>query len=171
MINKKEEIKISLFHVEQRVFTYSYYIGEAQRNSGIPLKLAASIQASSDDHVQINDHINIAISELVKIINNYFCICKYDLEKDNTHEEHSILKLIVTPPQYFPNNMLDELQKTMTTYLVMRTLQQWILQHKPDEASITTAETEKTVIQLRQLMNCRVKPQKAKQRVRNNIEI
>ena len=49
----------------------------------------------------------------------------------------------------------------------MRTLQQWTLQHKPDEAAITTAETEKITLQLRELMNCRVIPRRVKKRSNN----
>ena len=171
MIKKREEIKISSYDVEQRIFTYSYYIGEARRNNGVPLKLAASIQASSDDHIQINDHINVATSELIKLINCHFCTCKQRTENDETHKGYIIHIFLLTPPQYFPENLLDELQKTMINYLVMRTLQQWILQHKPDEAAITASETEKLTIQLRELMNCRTKPRKAKRKPKNNIEI
>ncbi len=171
MRNKREEIKISLYEVEQRIYTYSYYVGEARRNSGTPIKLSASIQASSDDHIQINDHINVAANELTKIINCNFGTCKQNVSDDETHKGYTILVFHLVPPQYFPVNLLGELQKTMTNYLVMRTLQQWIMQHKPDETAITTAETEKATIQLRELMNCREKPRKAKRKPKNNIEI
>lgn len=170
MIKYRKNIKISSHEVEQRVFTYSYYVGEARRNSGTPIKMAANIQASSDDHVQMNDHINVATSELIKIINCYFCPCKHSNEKDDTHEGYIILIFSLTPPQHFPEHLLEEFKKTMINYLVMRTLQQWTLQHKPDEAAITTAETEKITLQLRELMNCRVIPRRVKKRS-NNILI
>jgi hypothetical protein len=73
-------------------------------------------------------------------------------------------------PQYFPVHLVGELKNTITTFLVMRILQQWFLQHKPDEATIIAAETEKIIIQLRELMNSRTKPYKLKRRT-NNIEI
>ena len=166
-----EEIKILSYDVEQRVFTYSHYVGEARRSSGVPLKIAAGMQASSDDHLQVNDHIDIAASELVKMINCYFGACKYRYENDDEHEGCLILIFSLAPPQYFPDNLFGELQRVITNYLVMRTLQQWFLQHKPDEAVITTSETEKITLQLRELMNCRVKPRRVKRRIDNNIEI
>ena len=171
MIKRREELKISTYDVEQRVFTYSYYVGEARRNSGTPVQLAASMQASPDDHSQMDDHINVATSELVKIINCNFATCRQMSDNDEEHSGYRILKFSLTPPQYFPQSLLCELQKTMTNYLVMRTIQQWILQHKPDEAAITTTETEKATIQLRELMNCRVKPRKIKRDFKNNIEL
>ena len=171
MMKHREEIKISSYDIEQRVFTYSYYVGEARRNSGTPLALSSGIQASSDDHLQMNDHIDVAASELVKMINCYFCACKYRTDNDETHEGYLILDFLLTPPQYFSFNLLGELQRTMTNYLVMRTLHQWILQHKPDEAAITASETDKITLQLRELMNSRVKPRRLKKRPENNIEI
>ncbi len=168
----KKDIIISSYDIEQRVFTYSYYVGEARRNSGgVPIKLAAGLQASPDDHIQINDHKNVAVNELTKIINKNFCNCKHSSTNDEIHEGYSIEKFELFPPQYFPKNLIDELQKTMTNYLVMRILQQWMLQHKPDEAAITASETEKATIQLREIMNMRVKPMRLKRRRKNNIEI
>ena len=59
----------------------------------------------------------------------------------------------------------------MESYLVMRTLNMWMLQHKPDEALLTAAEADKQLVQLRELMNSRTRPQAAKRRTRKNIEI
>lgn len=169
-MKNKKEIKISSYEVEQRLFTYSYYAGEARRNSGVPLKLATGMQVSSDDHVQINDHINVAINELVKILNNNFGACRLHSLLDDLHEGYSMLMFCLAPPQYFPGSLLGELQKAMTHFLVMRTLQQWILQHKPDEAAIIAIEMEKATMQLRELMNTRVAPRRIKRRTRNSIE-
>ena len=171
MRRKETVLKISSYDVEQRVFTYSYYVGEARRNSGLPIKLAASMQASPDDHVQLSDHMDTAVAELVKMINSSFCICTSSTVADDEHRGYTTLQFMLVPPQYFPMHLIGELQKTMTSYLVMRTLQQWILQHKPDEAVITTSETEKLTMQLRELMNCRVKPRKAQNVTKTNIEL
>ena len=105
------------------------------------------------------------------MINSYFCACKYSSKNDEAHDGYIISTFMLTTPQYFPDNLLGELQKMMTNYLVMRTLQQWILQHKPDEAVITASETERITLQLRELMNSRVKPRKTIRRSKNNLEI
>jgi hypothetical protein len=115
--------------------------------------------------------MDAAVTELVKMINCTFCTCTSSNEADDEHPGYTTLKFLLVPPQYFPMHLFGELQKTMTSYLVMRTLQQWILQHKPDEAVITTSETEKLTMQLRELMNCRVKPRKATNVTKTNIEL
>ena len=53
----------------------------------------------------------------------------------------------------------------------MRTLSMRILKHKPDEAVLTAAEADKLLVQLRELMNLRTKPQSTKRTTRKNIEI
>jgi hypothetical protein len=74
-------------------------------------------------------------------------------------------------PERFPENMLPQLQQCVESYLVMRTLNMWMLQHKPDETVLTATEAEKLLVQLRELMNLRTKPQSAKRTTRKNIEI
>ena len=57
------EITLSGYNIEQRLFTYSYYVGEARHSIGAPMQQTAGIQASSDDHTQIGDHIRMAMTE------------------------------------------------------------------------------------------------------------
>ena len=170
-MRRKEDIKLSTFDVAQRIFSYTHYVGESRRNSGFDIKLAASIQASPDDYIQLSDQINIAISELVKITNTVFGTCKASNVPDSEHEGYSIITFTLAPPQYFPMHLLGELRNTMINYMVMRTLQQWMLQQKPDEAAIITSESEKIAVQLRELMNCRMKPRKAHKASKTNIKI
>ena len=171
MKDRRTEIAISTYEIAQRVFTYSYYVGEARRSSGLPLKLAVGLQASSDDSEQLGDHINIAAGELDKMINCYFCQGALLVKNDEQHDGYSTLKFILIVPQYFPKNRFEELRRAMENYIVMRTLQQWMLQHKPDEAAIISAETEKTTLLLRELMNSRIKPRRIEKRNKNRIEI
>ena len=171
MENRRKEIAISAHEIAQRVFTYSYYAGEARRSSGHPLKLVAGLQASDDDREQLLDHMNIAAAELDKIINCYFCAGNLRTENDAEHDGYTTLKFSLLPPQYFPKSRFEELQQTMGNYIVMRTLHQWILQNKPDEAAITAGEIEKLTLQMRELMNIRVKPRRIEKRNKNRIEI
>lgn len=171
MKNRRKEIAISTHEIAQRVFTYSYYVGEARRGSGHPLKLVAGLQTSDDDREQLLDHMKIAAAELDKMINCYFCTGNLCAKDDAEHDGYTTLNFSLLPPQYFPKNRFEELQQMMENYMVMRTLHQWILQNKPDEAAITAGETEKFTLQLRELMNIRVKPRRIEKRNKNRIEI
>lgn len=167
----KKEITLSSYDIEQRLFTYSFYVGEARRAVGTPVQLTACIQASSDDHTQISDHTYIAVTEILTLMNRFLALCSNNVTNDSKHEGHLLFKLTFTPPRNFPEEMMDELRRTMENYMVMRTLNMWMLQHKPDEAVLTASEAEKLVVKLRELMCCRTKPRQSEKRKRTNIEI
>lgn len=167
----KKEITLSSYDIEQRLFTYSFYVGEARRAVGTPVQLTACIQASSDDHTQISDHTYIAVTEILTLMNRFLALCSNNVTNDSKHEGHLLFKLTFTPPRNFPEEMMDELRRTMESYMVMRTLNMWMLQHKPDEAVLTASEAEKLVVKLRELMCCRTKPRQSVKRKRTNIEI
>ena len=165
------EITLSGYNIEQRLFTYSYYVGEARHSIGAPMQQTAGIQASSDDHTQIGDHIRMAMTEIVNLINRYMATCSCAEKNDTEHDGHELFTLSFIPPTNYPGELLEELQKAMESYVVMRTLAMWMTQHKPDEAILTSSEADKLSLQLRELMNCRNKPRKAVTRRRKNIEI
>ena len=167
----KKEITLSSYNIEQRLFTYSFYVGEARRAVGTPMQLTAGIQASSDDHTQISDHTHIAVTEILTLMNRFLALCSNNVTDDSNHEGHLLFKLTFTPPRNYPEEMLGELQRTMESYMVMRTLNMWMLQHKPDEALLTASEAEKLVVRLRELMCCRPKPRLSEKKKRTNIEI
>lgn len=168
----KKEITLSSYNIEQRLFTYSFYVGEARRAVGTPMQLTAGIQASSDDHTQISDHTHIAVTEILTLMNRFLALCSNNVTDDSNHEGHLLFKLTFTPPRNYPEEMLGELQRTMESYMVMRTLNMWMLQHKPDEALLTASEAEKLVVRLRELMCCRTKPRLSEKKKRTkNIEI
>ena len=111
------------------------------------------------------------ITDVTRFMNRYFRMCSYEVGADASHEGYEIYKFMFLAPERFPENMLPQLQQCVESYLVMRTLSMWMLQHKPDEAVLTAAEADKLLVQLRELMNLRTKPQSTKRTTRKNIEI
>lgn len=154
------EIKLKVLHknIEQKIQTYTYYTGEARKEAGIPERLAAQMQVSSDDSLQINDHIDNAIAELGNLISRYFAICSIEDRSDETtnNERVHIFSLLV--PAMFPQTALAQIENSMESYAVKRALQQWLLQHRPEEAAIPAAEVQAIVLQLRELFALRKKP-------------
>jgi len=53
---------------------------------------------------------------------------------------------------------LPRIEKSMESYVVKRVLQQWLLQHRPEEAAIPAAEAQAMGLQLRELFALRKKP-------------
>ncbi len=154
-----KEIKLKVLHknIEQRIQIYTYYTGEARKEIGIPERLAAQMQVSSDDSTQLSDHIGNAIAELGNLISRYFAICS--IEELFDQETNSKLYIFTLPmPAFFPETALTRIEKSMESYAVKRVLQQWLLQHRPEEATIPAAEAQTIALQLRELFALRQKP-------------
>lgn len=154
-----KEIKLKVLHknIEQRIQIYTYYTGEARKEIGIPERLAAQMQVSSDDSTQLSDHIGNAIAELGNLISRYFAICS--IEELFDQETNSKLYVFTLPmPAFFPETALTRIEKSMESYAVKRVLQQWLLQHRPEEAAIPAAEAQTIALQLRELFALRQKP-------------
>ena len=154
-----KEIKLKVLHknIEQRIQIYTYYTGEARKEIGIPERLAAQMQVSSDDSTQLSDHIGNAIAELGNLISRYFAIC--GIEELFDQETNSKLYVFTLPmPAFFPETALTRIEKSMESYAVKRVLQQWLLQHRPEEAAIPAAEAQTIALQLRELFALRQKP-------------
>ena len=171
MQKKYEEIYLYQYNIEQKLFTYSFYIGKSRHDTGISIKSAANIQASEDDRDQINDHLNTGIAEITNLFNCYFSTCNQSTHNDEIHKDCKIYIFMFSIPQFFPRHLITELQKTMENYVVMRVLNLWIMQHKPDEAVLSAAETDKLNKQLREIMIQRVKPHKPPKSVKRQIEM
>lgn len=154
---KEIKLKVSHKNIEQRIQIYTYYTGEARKEIGIPERLAAQMQVSSDDSTQLSDHIGNAIAELGNIISRYFAICSIEDLTDET--TGSIIYVFTLPmPAMFPETALSRIEKSMESYAVKRVLQQWLLQHRPEEAAIPATEAQNIALQLRELFALRQKP-------------
>ncbi|MBQ8271070.1 MAG: hypothetical protein IJZ22_07720 [Bacteroidaceae bacterium] len=155
-----KEIKLKVLHknIEQRIQIYTYYTGEARKEIGIPERLAAQMQVSSDDSTQLSDHIGNAIAELGNLISRYFAICSIEEINEGTTNDSKLYVFTLPMPAMFPETALSRIEKSMESYAVKRVLQQWLLQHRPEEAAIPAAEAQTIAQQLRELFALRQKP-------------
>ncbi len=154
---KETKLKILHNNIEQRIQIYTYYTGEARKETGIPERLAAQMQVSSDDSIQLSDHITNAIAELGNLISRYFAICSIEsLDDERTNSKIYVFTLQI--PEMYPQSALTRIEKSMESYAVKRVLQQWLLQHRPEEAAIPAAEAQTLALQLRELFALRRKP-------------
>ena len=164
---KETKLKVVHKNIEQKIQIYTYYTGEARKVAGMPEKLAAQMQVSSDDNTQLDDHISNAIYELGNLISRYFAICSIE-EVNEEESDKRIYTFTLSIPEMYPETSLAHIEKNMENYVVKRTLQQWLLQHSPEEAAIPAAEAQTLALQLRELFALRKKPV-GTQDISNNI--
>ncbi len=165
------EIELSLHDILEQVHRYNYYVGSSRRDAGHPIKLAATLQTSTDDKQQIETHAAAAIEEIVQIINRYFPNCRHTAEEDESHEGYNVIRLSFRPPHNFPKEAERDLREQFERYTVMRTVQLWMQQVKPDESAIAANESEKAALQIHQTMTSRTRPVNKRKRPDTRIEI
>ncbi len=156
---KKRRIVLNINNVLQRIYTHCYYTGEARKQVGFPEKAAANIQASSDDKTQIIDHINTPTGEVSRMLSRYFALCSRETASNDATEDTNNTVFLVDIPQNYPDEAVPQLETMIENYIVMRTLQLWMLQHKPDEAAIAASEVQQIIFNLREMFTLRKRPQ------------
>lgn len=160
---KKKKLTLDHNNVLQRIYTHCYYTGEARREIGFPEKAVAKLQASSDDKEQLCDHMNTPIGEIARMLSRYFVMCKNETEVSETTDGVRNTVFIIDIPQNYPDEALTQLETMIENYTVMRTLQLWMMQHKPDEAAIATSEIQQIIFNLREMFALRKRPHREKE--------
>lgn len=162
-------ITINTKDVILKIQTHAYYIGETRKDSGVPVRLAADIQVSENDNRQISDHLDITCNELSKLISRYLSLCNI---KEVTEEECSkIRSYSLFLPYNYPMELIEEVKQAMINYAVIRTIQLWLMQCKPDEAPLIANEVYNTSINLRELLAMRKRPQKERHKNKKYLDV
>lgn len=166
---KKRKLTLDHNNVLQRIYTHSYYTGEARREIGFPEKAVAKLQASNDDKEQLCDHMNTPIGEITRMLSRYFALCRNETEVSETTDEIKNTIFIIDIPQNYPDETVPQLEMMIENYAVMRTLQLWMQQHKPDEAVIATGEIQQIIFNLREMFALRKRPHREKENSFDNL--
>ena len=165
-----KEITIAHKKIKERIELYTHYTGEARRDAGLPARLAANLQASGDDDTQLCDHIENAAIEARNIIANYFTHCTATVTDDAESSgcaHHFAMKL----PALYPAEAVQALVSTIENYIFRRALQEWLMQHRPDESVLQGNEVKAATQQLHRLLTQRSKPTAAAPVSNKNINI
>lgn len=164
-------LKLHTHNILQRIHTHTYYTGEARKRAGLPMMMAAGIISSNEDNVQLNDHLAIASSEIAKMLGRFLAVCHSEEHVNPEQDEQRLLLFTLVPPANFPHECIGQLQQCIENYAVMRTLQLWLAQHKPDEAVSVSEEVHMLALQMREIMAMRKRPLHKKTIEKNRIDI
>lgn len=159
-------LRLNVQKTEQRIHTYTYYMGESHKEAGLPSGMAARLQTSDDDAGQLRDHLLIAATDIAATISQYLSACE-----TKSVDDGSMILFSFTLPPDFPHDTLRLIETTVENYAVMRTLQQWFTQHKPDESAHVANEAQIQLLQLRRQLTQRTKPRATPRTKKTNIGI
>lgn len=163
---EKHTIQISSTEILQRIYTHTYYTGEARKYAGVPANLAAALQASDSNKDILLQHIQSSIAEAARILTRYLGICT------TQHNHQDLLTtIIIETPSNYPAECIPQIAQTIEEYSTMRALEQWLAQNKPDEAVAATREAELSSMHLRELTSLRRRPLNNARTADSNIEL
>lgn len=160
-MKQKIILKLRNNKVLQRIATHTYYTGEARKAAGAPPMAAAHIQASHDDNRQLGDHLAVACNEIAQLLSTYIAICHTQESDEAAAQGHERVTLfILEAPANYPKECARDIEQTIENYAVARTLQQWLVQNKPDESLPAANEAQQHLTTLRQMAALRRRPQR-----------
>lgn len=160
-MKQKIILKLRNSKVLQRIATHTYYTGEARKAAGAPPMAAAHIQASDDDSRQLIDHLTSACNEIALLLSTYIAICHTQESDEPTAQGNQRVTLfILEAPANYPTECSRDIEQTIENYAVARTLQQWLVQNKPDESIPAANEAQQHLTTLRQMAALRLRPKK-----------
>lgn len=168
---KHIHIEINLKEIILRIQTHAYYTGKARKDNGTTIRLASDMQLSDSDNSQLYDHLDIACLELSNFITRYLNTCNIkEYDSIDSNDSRFIIYSFLLPSNY-PTEFVKQIKQSIINYAVMRTIELWFMQCKPDETVLIANEVHKSVNQLCELLTMRKRPQKERNIVKRHLDI
>ncbi len=167
---EKKEICIDSASIYGKLFSESGYSSLARSAMGVQAALADVMLITEDEKRIIDTLIRSSINEVVHTIGRFLgsCSAKYCIENEDGKGEY---RISFTAPYNYPDEQLPIMKECIEDLVFSRTLQQWYMTVKPDEAGITAVKTQDYAIQLRELLSKRKRPTATRNDKENIIEL
>ena len=167
---KDREIRIDVEELYKRLFTESGYIAMSRSAMGVPDRLVDTMQTTDDERRIIDNWIKSSVNEIAHVINRYLGPCSVIFGKDNGNSDLGFTISFKAPHNY-PEEATEMLQECAIDLVFKRTVQQWNMAMKPDEASITAAGAQADALRFRELLALRKRPTRENGKNENLIEL
>lgn len=154
-------ITIDESKIINRIFSESGYAALARRKAGIPGEFTDIVHITDDDKRVIAAFISDSIDEAAGLITRYLAPCPVSAEKCSGNGAARLFGLHLTVSSNIPATFANAAKELIESFSTSRTLQQWMLTVKPDEANIHASKAQGKLVQLRELLAARTRPSTA----------
>ena len=148
-------LEINREDILEHIYKSSAYTARSREAMGIPGSVCDTMQATADNANMIEALLEKSVIETDCIIQEYFQGSTY-VQKEN--EKGVYYEYEIPVPGNFPEGCNTNLEKLIGDYLAQRTMHQWYIVMKPDEAGITATVVNETAANIRRLLTMREKP-------------
>lgn len=155
---KEEQITINERTVLDRIKNESAHTAQIRSTAGQPYKLASLTIAGDEDKKIIDGYIELAAGECAITISHYLAPCTVTKENEAGNNGYKIHRFKVMLPENYPAENITLLGNIITDYICNRSLQQWYMLTKSDDANTAALKTQSSMSLLRDTLNMRKKP-------------
>lgn len=163
------EIRINVEELYKRLFTESGYIAHSRSAMGLYDSIVGIMNITDDERRIIDKWIRSSVNEIAHAINRYLSPCCAKYYNDDSSGAEYVISFKI--PHNYPKETVSLLQECAADLAFKRTMQQWNMAMKPDEANITATGAQADAIRFRELLAQRKKPAREEKRRENIIEL
>ena len=142
-------------NVYNRVFATSAYTTRAREAMGIPSGITERMLLTADDRHIIDPMIDSSVNEIAGEIVRYHPGSCIEFTKDGDVEGY---RFSINAPTNYPAGNADKLAGSIESYIANRTLQNWHISIKPDEANIAAIKAQNDAMTIQSMLTQRTKP-------------
>lgn len=142
-------------NVYNRVFATSAYITRARETMGIPSGITERMLLTADDRHIIDPMIDSSVNEIASEIVRYHPGSCVEFTKESDAEGY---QFCINAPANYPAGNAGKLAGSIESYIANRTLQNWYISIKPDEANIAAVKAQNDAMSIQSMLTQRTKP-------------
>ena len=142
-------------NVYNRVFATSAYTTRARETMGIPSGITERMLLTADDKHIIDPMIDSSVNEIASEIVRYHPGSCVEFTKESDAEGY---QFCINAPANYPAGNAGKLAGSIESYIANRTLQNWYISIKPDEANIAAVKAQNDAMTIQSMLTQRTKP-------------
>lgn len=167
---KEISITINESDITERILSMSGYAALARTKAGLPQQFTDMMQTTDDDLGMVQRFVTESIDEATGIISRYLSPATASYVETGKAGER-LIRIAFTLPHNYPACTLESLGRNIGSFATSRSLQQWMLTVKPDEAQLHASMADTSLARIRSLLSARERPRKEPDNKNNIIEL
>lgn len=156
---KEVQLVIRASNVHERIMAESGFTAQIKAAAGQSDRLTSLTIATDDERRIVSEFIPTAINECAVTISRNLSPCNLTENHEEGNEGYKRYCFTFMLPENFPEENIHQLQRIIMDIVCNRSLQQWYLLVKSDDANSVAMKAQSSMILLRDMLSIRKKPQ------------
>lgn len=157
---KEYQSKIQEIKIYERIKAESGFSALIKEAAGQPSRHTSFTILTDDEKKILDEFTPSAVNECIIAINRCLSPCTLTEESENIdNKDFRIYTFNLMLPENFPQEMLTTLNRILVDYISNRSMQQWYMLAKAEDADVCAARAQSAMALLRETLYLRSRPQ------------